>query len=280
MHLSFDRKKTWRFSGDPISLAVEAMCVGRINVMNRVFQRRGLNFRSYRSALQETLADLEKMVAADAVSAWLRYRIQLSATGLGGVYKLTDSDYAVCKARTAVFVKAVVPVLRKRLPKLDMVANFDIFDKAVLLKGVETDEKFGEKEISELFECFLKKRFPALQLSLLITQWRAWKSIGFPIFIQKHPDMDVVQMMHEVLKGGDAYETYPHIRELFAVALILVFSTSIGETGYSVLNAVKNPTTNALADPTVDDILNIIFNGPLEMPVCFIVCVLCAYVGH
>jgi hypothetical protein len=247
-----------------VSLSVEAMCVGRINVMNRVYQGRALNFRSYRTALQAALDDLEKIVAADAVSSWLRYRLELTSTGLARDFQLSNTDYATCKARTAVFVSAIVPVLKKRLPTLSIVAAFDVFDKEEMQKGMAVSDKYGEKEITELYEFYLQKRFPALRLSLLITQWNSWKSIGFLIFIRKHPEMDLVQMMHEVLKGGDAYETYPDIRELFAIALIQVFSNSIVESGYSVLNSLKNPTTNALADPTLDDPLNIIITDSLR----------------
>jgi hypothetical protein len=103
----------------------------------------------------------------------------------------------------------------------------------------------------------------------LLQEWGTWKNNGLPVFRREHPTIGVVDMMLEVL-SDEKYHAYLTIRELFAIALSLVLSTSIAESGYSVLNAVKNEHTNALADDTLDDILNIRFNGPLEMPVCVV----------
>jgi hypothetical protein len=85
-------------------------------------------------------------------------------------------------------------------------------------------------------------------------------------------------MMLEVL-DNQKYAAYVYLKELFAIALTQIISTSVAESGFSVAGAVKNEHTNALADPTLDDILALRFNGPPEMSVCIhmhvCVCVLC-----
>jgi hypothetical protein len=77
-----------------------------------------------------------------------------------------------------------------------------------------------------------------------------------------------MEMMEEVLSGQPKYDAYTHVKELFAIALSVCVSTCIVESGYSVINSIKNYKTNALGDSALDDLLNILFNGPPEMPVC------------
>jgi hypothetical protein len=96
---------------------------------------------------------------------------------------------------------------------------------------------------------------------------------GYSAFRREFPKMDVIAMMTEVLSGHPKYSAYVVLKELFAIAHSLTFCTSIAESGYSVINALKNYNSNAMGDPTLDYMLNILFNGPPELPVflfCFV----------
>ena len=88
-----------------LSLGVNAICVGRINIMNRQYQGRGLNFKSYTVSLEKTLEALRLIAESDAVTSWLSYRVEKKETGLGKYFQLNDKDKAVCKARTDLFTR-------------------------------------------------------------------------------------------------------------------------------------------------------------------------------
>ena len=64
------------------------MSLGRVNIMNRRFQDRKLNFHSYSVDLEKTLTDLMRMRDADVVSKWLQYRVELQSTGLYKYFRL------------------------------------------------------------------------------------------------------------------------------------------------------------------------------------------------
>jgi hypothetical protein len=124
------------------------MCLGRLNIMNRRNQSRKLNFYSYRTDLEETLTDLEKMRDADAVSHWLLYRVSLKSTGLHKFFQLETPDLAVCKARTAVFVNALIASLRDNMPSLKQVAETEEGDKA--------DPDYGNSEMADMYKTWLQ----------------------------------------------------------------------------------------------------------------------------
>jgi hypothetical protein len=122
-HLNWVRNKNYL-----LSLAVQAMCVGRVNVLNRGNQGRFRNFKDYTKGLDTTIADLHAIRNADAVSNWLRYRISQPGTGLSKYFTLTDADYAVCAKRTATFVDALSSTLEENMPRAKILEDFDIFD--------------------------------------------------------------------------------------------------------------------------------------------------------
>jgi hypothetical protein len=94
-----------------------------------------------------------------------------------------------------------------------------------------------------------------------------WLRNGFPAFRAEHPEKDIVGMMIEVLSGNPRYSAYVMLKELFAITLTLTVATSIVESGYSVINGLKNYKTNVLGDEALDVMLNIVFNGPPEISV-------------
>jgi hypothetical protein len=96
---------------------------------------------------------------------------------------------------------------------------------------------------------------------------------GLPAYRKEHPGDDAVATMVGVLSGNAKYEAYVYVREIFAIALSITISTCIVESGYSVINAIKDKKKNALGDDSLEDLLNILFNGPPEMPVYFYLCV-------
>jgi hypothetical protein len=102
----------------------------------------------------------------------------------------------------------------------------------------------------------------------LLGEYNTWEKNCFPAFRLQHPRMQMAEMMLEMLSGHPSYSAYSTMRELFAVALTQTVATAIVESGYSTINAVKDYKTNGLNDETLDDILNLLFNGPPEMPVC------------
>jgi hypothetical protein len=79
--------------------------------------------------------------------------------------------------------------------------------------------------------------------------------------------MGMAEIMLEMLSGHAKYSAYSIIRELFAVALSQTLSTAVAESGHSTINSVKDYKTNALGDPALDGDLNLLFNGPPEIPV-------------
>jgi hypothetical protein len=109
---------------------------------------------------------------------------------------------------------------------------------------------------------------PRWKLLHLLQEVGLWIRNGFPVFIKEHPDLDLVGMMLEVLSKKQKYDAYVIMSELFAIALSITVSTSIVESGYSVINAIKNYKSDGLGDVALDDELNILFNGPLEMDIC------------
>jgi hypothetical protein len=139
-----------------ISLAVEAMCLGRVNIMNRLNQSRKLNFHSYSEDLEKTLTDLVKMRDADAVSHWLQYRVSLHSTGLHKYFQLEPPDLAVCKARTVAFVNALVKALLEKMPSLTQIAAFDVFGPAQTEEGYMADPGYGEADVEVLYKTFLQ----------------------------------------------------------------------------------------------------------------------------
>jgi hypothetical protein len=73
---------------------------------------------------------------------------------------------------------------------------------------------------------------------------------------------------------NEEFNGYRWLKELCAIALTIPFSTAIVETAFSIMKAVKNYRTNALLDDTLDDIMQVVMNGPPEMPVCVCECTL------
>jgi hypothetical protein len=57
------------------------------------------------------------------------------------------------------------------------------------------------------------------------------------------------------------------LRETFAIALSITVCTCIAESGYFVINAIKVKKKNGLRDDSLENYLNILFNGPPQMPV-------------
>jgi hypothetical protein len=66
---------------------------------------------------------------------------------------------------------------------------------------------------------------------------------------------------------NEEFNGYRCLKELCAVALSIPFFTAIVESCFSIMNALKNYRTNALGDDTLDDVLQIVMNGPPEMSV-------------
>jgi hypothetical protein len=138
-----------------ISLAVEAMCVGRVNVMQRRHQARLLNFKGFRTDLQTAIADVEKMRDADAVTHWLQYRVTLPETHLSEHFTLDDRDKALCKQRTITFINAFVQALRDALPALSALENLDVFDPAAIEAGLKQDAgNYGDDSLRALWNLF------------------------------------------------------------------------------------------------------------------------------
>jgi hypothetical protein len=279
-----------------VSLAVQAMCLGRVNIMNRRNQGRQLNFNSYQADLETTLADLAKMRDADAVSKWLEYRVNLHSTGLHKYFQLDARDFAVCKARTVLFVGALLDSLRLKMAALKQIAAFDVFGPAETEEGYKANADYGKPQLEEMYNTWMKvylcwgnilffshfiflfsfistphsvpqKRNPNLTLLQLFQEWGTFQVNGLPLYRRLHPEGKVIDMMFEVL-SNHSYDAYVNLKELFAIALTMILSTSISESGFSLVNAIKTEHSNALADDTLDAILNFRFSGPPEMPVC------------
>jgi hypothetical protein len=134
-----------------ISLSVEAMCMGRVNVMNRANQGRLRNFKAYTGGLQRTIADLLAIRDADAVSKWLRYRMGRKETGLSKYFNLEEADYQLCLARTVTFVNALSDTLETRMPHAKVLDRFDIFDDSCKLPQAEKIES-----LECLYDTFLR----------------------------------------------------------------------------------------------------------------------------
>jgi hypothetical protein len=105
-----------------------------------------------------------------------------------------------------------------------------------------------------------------LTLKQLLSQWDAWKT-AFPAWRLAHPQADVIALMKEMVGNRPEYQGYSGLRDLCAIALTLTFSTSIVESGNSVLGWIKNILRARMSDDTLDDYLQIILNGPPEMSV-------------
>jgi hypothetical protein len=203
-----------------VSLAIEAMTFGRVNIMNRQFQARGLNFYSYRLYLRNTLADLEKMSAAEAPWKWLEYRVNNPATGLSTIYTLDIADRTLCKTRTTLFITALIRHLKERIAVPEMYRHLDVFDPAQTEEALKTKIKnYGKKSIAFLHVLLLSKRQPLLPLELLESEYTTWLLNGFPAWRKEHPHSNIIQMMEDVLGGGDKYAAYTAMREIFAIAL-------------------------------------------------------------
>jgi hypothetical protein len=100
-----------------LCISVEAMVVGRVNIMNRAFQVRQLIFPSYKQRLDSTILDLQAIAAADGVTHWLKHRLQFHPR-LAEVYKLGEADWLLCQKRTVDFVVVMVSKLNTRIPEL------------------------------------------------------------------------------------------------------------------------------------------------------------------
>jgi hypothetical protein len=140
-----------------ISLAVEAMCVGRVNITNRRFQARLVNFKSYRVDLELTVQHLGAMRDANAVTKWLTYRVNHKDTKLHKYFKLEDKDKQLCKARTATFVQALILALKNRMPNAQVLEAFDVFEKARIQAALRRGQidRYDEADLRTLFELFL-----------------------------------------------------------------------------------------------------------------------------
>jgi hypothetical protein len=126
------------------------MCVGRVNVMNRTMQGRLINFKAYSQGLENTITDLCSIRDADAVSSWLRYRLNDATTGLTKYFNLAGADYALCAARTVTFVNAVTAALQQEMPHAKILESFDIFGDSVMMTPT-----VKRKHLRDLYDLFL-----------------------------------------------------------------------------------------------------------------------------
>jgi hypothetical protein len=208
------------------------------------------------------------MSDADAPWKWLEYRVSNSATGLASIYTLDSADRMLCKTRTVLFIASLIKHPNERIPVPDAYRHLDMFGPLEIEDALRRKVKnYGKESLSHLYELFLSRREPLMPLALFESEFTTWLLNGFPTWRKEHPQSDIIGMMDDVLGGGDKYAAYATMREIFAIALSQTLSTALAETGFSGINASKRPQTNGLIDPTLHDINNIKFNGPLEMPV-------------
>jgi hypothetical protein len=243
-----------------LCLAIEAMVVSRINIMNRQFQGPLINFSSYRLELNGCLEALMAMVAADAPMRWLQFRVD--NTPLGGCVKLGPADYALGSKRTANFVDAIGEDLRERVKPLKMLCKFDVLDPA---KMDADDEDFGVEEITDLFNFFITPREGNRLLPKALRQWDRLKD-AWPDFIDRFHPHGAVEVM-EILLRESRYEDLTVIRDLCVIALSQPLSNAIVEALFSLMRLIKNYRSNAMLDSTMDDVFEVLENGPPEMKV-------------
>jgi hypothetical protein len=249
-----------------INLAVEAFVLNPVNKFNRRLQARLLNFHSCRADLDRTLQEIEQIKEDDAVMKWLQFRLTISPF-LRSRYNLSAKDLLMGKKRTTDFVDALRDSLKKRIPELDLVTSFDALDPDTL-DTKRNNPDYGVADILKLFRHFIQKREPNKTEADVLHEWAQWKSYWDRFRAGRGKECtDVVGVMEVLLKEGEALAMFPILRDLSAVALTLTFSTAVLESAFSVLKVVKNYRSNALGDDTVDDILNILLNGPVEMSV-------------
>jgi hypothetical protein len=155
-----------------ICLSIEAMVVSTVNVMNRSYQGRKVNFSSYRTNLDRTTARLRAMGDGNEVMQWLQYRLQQSAALRQCYSPFNASDFDLGRKRTILFVGMFVTRLSKRIPQLELLKHFDALDPSAMpgpSRGLNAVSNYGVASILKLFNTFIVRREPHLKVFFLYT---------------------------------------------------------------------------------------------------------------
>jgi hypothetical protein len=242
-----------------ICLSIESVAIGVVNISNRFFQGKFLNFSSYRLKLKQTLLELQLQKTNNGPEQLLRKELR---GRLGDCYTLTDKDWVTMKSRTVLFIDVLCDRLVKRIPELKIVCDFDVFDPT----AITTVHGYGVKRIKRLFEHFLNRRQPHNNAQMAARQWAVFRD-DFPRYHKQHPEIaDTMGVMNALLTDS-VFESLPILRDLCDIALTLSFSTAIVESTFSVFRIIKNYRTNGLSSEMLSDLLTICMNGPAECPV-------------
>jgi hypothetical protein len=145
-----------------ICVSIEAMVVNHVNMMNRSYQSRIVNFSSYRTLLHKTTTRLQAIKNGNQVMQWLQHRLQESPALRGSYPDFTLADFELGRKRTAVFVDLFVSRLEQRIPQLDVVCRFDVFEPTSM--PLTENDTYGVEDIRELFRVFIARREPQLKV--------------------------------------------------------------------------------------------------------------------
>jgi hypothetical protein len=118
-----------RLASNPflICLSIEAVCVNVLNISNKQFQSRLLNFSSYRASMVRTIQELQEQKDRNGPAAFLLKQLE-GGKPLGNYYKFNATDWAAMGKKTILFVDSLIEALNARFPELDQLCDFDIFD--------------------------------------------------------------------------------------------------------------------------------------------------------
>jgi hypothetical protein len=111
-----------------ICVSIEAMVVNRVNIMNRSYQSRTVNLSSYLTLLHKTTTRLQAIKNDNQVMQWLQYRLQENPSLRESYPEFTVADFELGWKHTTIFVDLFVSRLEQRIPQLDIVCRFDVFE--------------------------------------------------------------------------------------------------------------------------------------------------------
>jgi hypothetical protein len=166
--------------------------------------------------------------------------------------------------KITLFAEALISVLRHRFPELERLCDLDIFD----LRNRHTAKDWGLKEIKRLFVTFLKLRVGEdVTEETIALEWQVFVQ-QIPKILEDHEGevTDAAQVLEILLWEKSTYFFIPNVLEICAIAHTLSFSTATVESSSSKMKVIKKYRTNGMSQELLDDLLQIVYNGPAEMP--------------